>query len=52
MLTAASLLRQLKVLDLSDQGFTGTLPSISIPTLESLNLADNCLQAKALTCPA
>ena len=52
MLTAASLLGQLKVLDLSDQGFTGTLPSISIPTLESLDLADNCIQAKALTCPA
>ena len=44
VLQAASLLAQLKTLDLSRQAFTGTLPSISIPTLETLNLADNTIQ--------
>lgn len=49
VLHAASLFTQLRTLDLSKQAFTGTLPSISIPTLEALNLADNTIQVEA--CP-
>ena len=51
VLLAASLLEQLKNLDLSRQAFTGTLPSISVPTLETLNLADNTIQVKPCLCP-
>ena len=49
VLHAASLLGQLRTLDLSKQAFTGTLPSLSIPTLASLNLADNTIQVHC--CP-
>ena len=45
MLSAASSLKQLKTLDLTKQAFAGTLPSVSFPTLETLMLADNNIEA-------
>ena len=44
LLYGASLMPNLKVLDASDQALAGQLPSVELPLLEELNLANNSIQ--------
>lgn len=44
LLYGASLMPNLKVLDASDQALAGQLPSVVLPLLEELNLANNSIQ--------